>query len=118
MIVVASVLSYDMEILKDVNVLEVATGKATRTDTDGKFFLNVQNEDSDIRFSHAAYDYDTIKAGDIESVVTLYPKTLDGVTVQNNYKAPDNTAYWIMGGIAAAFAAFKLLKKQPRKVKV
>jgi hypothetical protein len=122
MIVTNTVLSNEMDILVDVNVKEVGTNNATTTDAAGRFSINVASADSILEFSHAGYDYDQYRAGDIKKYIELFPVQLPGVDVVNNYKSDgNNTGFWLIGGILAVIAAIKLskkTKKQPRKVTV
>lgn len=114
-----SLLGIDGEIIPFANVIEVGTNNTTTTDVDGKFTINVASAASQIKFSHAGYDYDTITAGEFNSYYELYPSELPGVTVYGTGKK-DTTLLWILGGIAfigvMAMIIHQAEPKKPTKV--
>ena len=125
----ANVYSNEMEILSDANVVEVGTNNRTTTDATGRFIINVKDANAQLKISHVGYDYDTfpVNSGEIKTLgyVSLFPNaTIEEVVIShgsNNNPKSDNTGLWVVAGIIAAIAAFKLLgksKPQPRKVKV
>lgn len=119
--IVASVLSNEQEILDNVIVTNLSTGKTTTTDAAGRFAIDVASGETQLRFSKVGYDYDTFKAKDIQSYVELYRNTnLDEVNVVNHAKS-DNTGWWLLGSFLFALGAKKLFgkkKPQPRKVTI
>ena len=124
MIVTASVLSNESEILDGVNVVEVATGKTTTTDAAGRFSINVASGDSLLRFSHVGYDFDTFAAKDIKSIVYLYSTQLNDVNVVSHAPATasnNNTFLYLIGLAVVGFVGKKMFgkkKPQPRKVTI
>lgn len=114
-----SVFDNDMRSISGVNVEVLGEKKYTTTNADGHFTIDAANANSQLRFSHAAYDYDTKSAGEFQlnSIIMLWPTELDGAIVQNDYKKKDsNTGLWLL----AAAAAFGIWKMQPttKKVKI
>lgn len=122
MIVTASVLGNESEILDGVNVVELLTGKTTTTDAAGRFSINVASKDSLLKFSHVGYDYDTFAAKDITSIVYLYSTQLPDVNVTNHATAKSNNtiAYLLAAGLAFIVGKkiFGKAKPQPRKVTI
>jgi len=109
----------EMVIMPDVNVFELGTKNSTRTNSDGKFTINVANAKSQLRFSFVGYDYDTVDADYFikNSYLELYPSktALADVTISPKKKG-DNTFFWILAIIGAGFVIKKMSKK-PIKVK-
>ena len=120
----ASVLSDDMEILTGVAVQEVGTNNTTQTDQYGKFSLNVSSGNSQVKFTLPGYYYETYSASQVNTEGIVYmglENSLNPVDVQNNYKAADNTLWYVLAGIAAVTTLAIVAnnsKPQPKKIKV
>lgn len=108
-IVSGSVLDNEQRTIAFVSVTDLQTGNTVQTDADGKFSITVANSNTDLRFSHVAYVYDTIKASEFNSYMELYPKNevLDETIITNNSNKKSSFLLWILGGLAFAFAVSK-----------
>jgi hypothetical protein len=111
----------NQQTIANANIIELQTGNSVQANEDGYFEINVSDLNNDLRFSHAGYDYDTLKASEFKSYIELYPSTLDQVVVTNNSKSSSNGIFWFIGGLAALFAYSKISssdKKTPKTIKV
>ena len=115
-----SVLDYEYRLLPGVNVEALGEQRYTTADNDGRFEIDVKSNNTQLRFTHAGYDYDTKKAGDffLDSTMILFPTELDGAIVQNNYKkSKSSSSLWILGILGVA-GAYLYTQNQPKKVKI
>jgi hypothetical protein len=121
MIISGSVLDNDFKILPNVNVTVVGENGSTITDENGKFSVNVNSLNSQIRFSLVGYDYDTYAAKDVQnmSYINLYPSTivLPDVNVPGT-KSSSSIWAWVLGGFALLGIAVMTSKKNDKTVKV
>ncbi len=110
------ILDNNMRPIGFANVEDLGTGKKVTADEFGAFAIDVAGTNSQLRFSHAGFDYDTISAGDFNSYIELFPSSLSEVVINNNYKKSDNTLVWILGGALAIIAVRSLSKPQSKKI--
>jgi CarboxypepD_reg-like domain len=120
MIVNGQLIGYDMEIIPNANVIVVGENRSTTTDAAGRFTIVANSPASTLRFSHAGYDFDEAPAGYFidNSYYTLYNESLPDAVVDNNYKAPDNTIWWILGITTAIAVAIVATRKKIPTVNV
>jgi hypothetical protein len=139
MTVQGQIFDNEMGSIESVNVFEIGTTNSTQTDVDGRFTLTkVASSNSDIRFTHVAYDYDTVKASyfDKMSYLQLYPNSNDLGTVsvggQIKPKTNSNSIWIILAILGIGLYAVskkdakpvsrtvptKTVKKQPLKVRL
>lgn len=125
MIVSGSVLDNEMGIIPFANVEVVGENRFTTTDANGRFSIVANSASSLLKFSHAAFDFDTISVAEFQSdgYIQLYPSSLDEVVVinQNTPKEKDNSLLWFLGigsliAIAIGVSSSKSKKNQSVKV--
>lgn len=117
MIVSGSVFDNDMKIIPNVNVVVLNENRSTTANIDGKFSIKVNSENSQLRFSHAGYDYDTISVKEFNKLgyINLLPPTLPEIIIPNPYtntKKTDNTWLWLLGISGLGFIGYKLASKK------
>jgi hypothetical protein len=115
MIVTGNVFDNDMKIIPNVNVVVLNENRSTTADVDGKFSVKVNSENSQLRFSHAGYDYDTISVKEFKKLgyINLFPPSLPEIIIPNPYtKKTDNTWLWLLGISGLGFIGYKLASKK------
>jgi TonB-dependent starch-binding outer membrane protein SusC len=137
MTISAQIFDNEMGSIEGVNVFELGTQNSTQTDKDGRFTLSkVASANSDIRFTHVGYDYDTVKASYFDKMTyfNLYPNSteLNPISVGGHVvtKPKDYTNWLLIAlGLLGIYAITKNInsnqkpkptttKKQPLKVRM
>jgi len=115
-----SLLEYDnLTPIVNANVIEVGTNNRTTTDSDGKFTINVASGESQIKFSHIQYDFDTVIASEFHSYFELYLASNQGPVVHNSYTKQSNTLLSVVAVLAVITAiGVAITGKKPTKVKL
>lgn len=110
---------FDQRSIANVNITEVETGQQVQSNADGYFEITVSNMNNTLKFAHAGYDYDTIRAADFQSYIELGISSLPEAVVTNNSKPKNDNTLLYVGIAAVAFIAIaKTMKKQSKTVKV
>lgn len=113
--VTGSILDNEMGIIPFANVIVLNENKSTAADADGKFTIKANSENSELRFSHAGFDYDTITVKEFNKLgyFNLFPSSLPGVVVINpTKKKNDSTWLWLLGITGLGFIGYKLASKK------
>lgn len=122
MIVKGQIVDNNMKIIPYANISVVGTNIATIANVDGHFTINAPSLNSQLRFDHAAFDYDIISVQDFLKLgyIELFPISIKEVTVYGQAKTPkkDNTLLWILGAALAGTLIYQFAKNQPKKVKL
>lgn len=112
----------NMKFLGNANVEVVGENRNTSADGDGYFEIEVNSINSQLKFTHATKDYDTISVAEFQNngyYWQLLPSTLEEVEVIGKPKQKsDNTAVIILGIIAFAIIIKVASKPKPVKVKI
>lgn len=110
----------NMQPIPDVNISLVNEKKYTRTNANGFFSIQSNLPNDTIKFSHAAYDYDSMPVSDYKKVgfIKLYGYSLDEVVIKYPKKQPEssNIGLWLLLLGAIGFIATRKKKQQPKKV--
>jgi iron complex outermembrane receptor protein len=117
MVVTGSILSDEMAPIAGANIEVLGENRYTTTDADGKFSITANSANSQIKISHAGYDYDTVAAGDFKSYYQLFPAQLDGNIVVNS-NSSSNALLYVLGFTAVAVLIYNISKPKARTVKV
>lgn len=127
MIVSGSVLDNEMGIIPFANVEVVGENRFTTTDASGRFSIVANSASSLLKFSHAAFDFDTISVAEFQNdgYIQLWPSSLDEAVVINpntpKPKEKDNSLLWFLGIgslIAIAIGVSSSQSKKNQSVKV
>lgn len=113
--VTGSILDNEMGIIPFANIVVVNENKSTAADADGKFTIKANSENSQLRFSHAGFDYDTITVKEFNKLryINLFPSSLPEVVVINpTKKKKDNTLFWVLGLSVLGFIGYKMATKK------
>lgn len=127
MIVSGSVLDNEMGIIPFANVEVIGENRFATADASGRFSIVANSASSLLKFSHVAFDFDTISVAEFQNdgYVQLWPSSLDEVVVINpntpKPKEKDNSLLWFLGIgslIAIAIGVSSSQSKKNQSVKV
>lgn len=125
MIVSGTVFDNEMGVIPYANVEVVGENRFTTADADGRFSIVANSVSSLLKFSHAAYDFDTISVAEFNQFgyINLWPSTLLEVVIPptSKPKQKDNSLLWLLGigtlvAIAVGVSSSKSKKNQSVKV--
>ncbi len=117
--VTGNIFDENMKFLPNTNIEVIGENIFTSADDYGQFEINVKDENSQLKFSHASKDFDTISVKEFNKLgyIQLYNHSLDDVLFSST-KNKDNSLLIILAIIAVGIAIKIGLKKKPLKVKV
>jgi hypothetical protein len=125
MIISGILLSIDQKIIPNANVFEVGKANSTKTNADGKFSIDIKEENlktAQLKFTHIGYDYDTVAAMHFldKEIFELYPnkESLSEISVSNNYKYCNWWIYLLIGGAIGYFVKSKVPTTATKKAKI